>query len=479
MKGLPVFWAPIVLLICSCALDPQFKRPELSSHAAWSLSGTDIDAKGDFDDHWWHSFSDPGLNAQIKKLSDGNIDIKIANSHIEEARSLKKAYTAGLYPSIYFNGGAFSRTISQSGAELGYFDPIVLNEVKRNKILYETGFDTLWELDLFGQTKKMIEAQAAQVQRLEEEKQMIKLRLFAEVARKYFQLQHAKMQFHLMQSNRQLKKKIWNLLQKRYAIGESSAMELSQAHAEYEAVAASEPALQGDIRALTYHLAFLEGLEPPVLSKELNQMKPFLPGSLKPIPIGLRSDILRRRPDVRAAEQNLATAVAYWGIAVADLYPKFIFSANLNFQSVIFNALFDRASLATQIGPGFKFPFFQGGRLRALVAEKKARAEELAWAYKKIILSALTEAETALARYQAQADKIKYIKRQLDEEKEALRLVRLRSTMGQDHAIVLYHQEYRCNSVYSAYLKEKLALLIDAIYLYKALGGSWDKFETA
>ena len=289
--------------------------------------------------------------------------------------------------------------------------------------LYQAGFDATWELDLFGRVRRGVEAANAQVQASVEGRRGVLLSLLGEVARNYVELRGGQRQLALAKDNLGVQQQSLDLVRQRLAQGLTNQLDVARAEAQVATTAAQLPALQLRVSQTVHRLGTLLGRQPPALSAELGEPEP-IPPVPDLVPVGLPADLLRRRPDVRQAERQLAAATATVGVATADLFPRVTINGSIGLQSIEPGNLFEYASRYYSIGPSISLPIFDGGRRRAQVRVQQARRDQAFYQYQQTVLDSLREVEDALVGYDKEQERRNSLEAAVAANQQAVRLAR-------------------------------------------------------
>ena len=241
--------------------------------------------------------------------------------------------------------------------------------------LYNASFDAAWELDIFGGTRRAVEAANAEIGAAEFGQRDVLVSLLAEVARNYIGARAYQQRLAITRQNIQVQQEILNLTSNRFQNGLSSDLDVQQATALLTATEAEVPSLETGFDQSVHHLAVLLGQQPGALLDEMSAEKP-IPLTPPAVPVGLPSDLLQRRPDVQRAERELAAATARIGVAKADLFPKFSLTGIAGLQSISAGNWFDYASRYWSAGPTVQWEIFEAGSIRANVRVQNARQEQ-------------------------------------------------------------------------------------------------------
>ncbi len=473
-------------------------------------------------DQWWQPLNDPMLDALIAESIDGNLDLQVAAYRVLEARFLRRVAVADLLPQINSGGGysysgsslnarkptpsaglakqVASSTLGSlsslaSGLAGGTADvggtssnPLVsglvrgvvsklqkeLNEVStsRDANLFQSGFDASWEIDIFGGLRRSVQAAEADIEVTQENLYAIAITLVSEVARNYIEARGYQKRLAVLRQNIGTQQETLELTRVRFKTGLTNELDVAQAATQLATTRSSVPTLEILHNQSIHRLAVLLGLPPGALLERMNAEAP-IPTAPPAVPLGLPSELLRRRPDIRQAERTVAAETARIGVAVAQLYPRFSITGSFGSQTYDMQRFLDGNSLFWSVGPSFSWPIFQGGRLRANVKVTEARQMQALIQYRITILTALEEVENTLVAYRQ--DQLRY--QSLQDAVTASHLAvdlstdRYRNGLA-DFLSVLESQR----SLYLAQdqlIASEADVVADYIALNKALGGGW------
>jgi NodT family efflux transporter outer membrane factor (OMF) lipoprotein len=425
--------------------------------------------------HWWKTFNDPVLDQLIERAIDSNKELRIAESRVFEARARRGIVAADGYPNVNAEA-SYSRYQNSSNVTTSTRDTKSERSSSRKtppRNLFTVGFDASWEIDIFGGVRRGVEAAEADISAAEEDRRGVLVSLLAEVARNYIQVRSDQRRVAITQENIAAQRKTVEVTEARFEAGLSTELDVAQAQAQLASTEARVPLLESSSRQAMHQLAILLGEEPGALLETLSEPAR-IPVGPESAPVGLPSELLKRRPDIRRAERELAAATARIGEAKADLFPKFALVGALGSQSMGFRDLTLSGSRIWAYGPSVKWPVFDAGRIRARVAERDARRQEALIRYEQTILAALKDVEDALVAHAKERS-----------SREARILAEQASERAYQIAGELYAQGLKdfLNvlisqlALYSA--QDSLAVSDQAVAtfmvsLFKALGGGWD-----
>ncbi len=343
----------------------------------------------------------------------------------------------------------------------------------RQRNLFQAGFDATWELDIFGGVRRSSEAGEADLAASEESRRAALVTLVSEVALDYVQLRGSQRRLAIAHENIAAQQDTVALTQARYKAGFTNELDVAQAQAQLATTRSQVPLLETAIRQAIYQLSVLLGEPPDALVAELEQEAP-LPVTPLEVPVGLPSDLLRRRPDIRATERQLAAATARIGVATADLFPKFSLTGSFGTQTADMRHFLDSKSLFWSIGPAVSWPIWDAGRIRANIEVQNARQEEALVTYEQTVLTAFQDVESALVsytnekvRHQSLADAVKWNQQanDLSNELYSRGLAAFLNVLVSQQALYASQDQL---------VQSETTAITNLISLYKALGGGWD-----
>jgi NodT family efflux transporter outer membrane factor (OMF) lipoprotein len=477
--------------LAGCSVGPDFTPPTADTPAAWSpgsnTAGAKVSQAEPDSAAWWTNFNDPELTSLIARARDANPNVQQAELRIQEARAQLKVVDARNLPTASFDS-SYARTYLSPNGSLSLFGggggetatqaasggiPATVVPFKLPPFdLFQTGFDASWEIDLFGRVRRAEESAGAQAQALVEDRDDALVSVYAEIARTYMQLRGDQRLIRITQDNLKAQESAYNLTHAQAEGGETSNLDVESASAEVQTTRAQLPVLEDDETHAINALSLLLGLEPDALRQELDTAKP-LPPTPPSVPIGLPSDLARRRPDIRRAEAELHVATANIGVATADLYPRLTMSGSFGLQAIRFNKLGDWASKFYDFGPALSIPIFNGTTY-ANISVQEVRQKEAALTYRTTVLSALHDVENAVSSYGAQQARLRALKLAAEANLHSLNLAQQRYKAGLSSFLDVLDAERRLYASQTGVANSEVAIETNLIALYKALGGGWD-----
>lgn len=458
-----------VLLLAGCEIGPDYERPKIDISENWSEK---INQSAPFseDIKWWKNFNDPILTALIHAATESNLDLKVSEAKIAQSRSLVKSAEAGLFPQFSLSGALTHRQNSRNA----YTSP-QQSLGKRFYDLYRGELDTSWEIDLFGRLRRAEESAVASLDLSISDAHGVFLALIADIAQNYITLRSTQQQLRLAQKSYEKLDKLYRLNQDLQTSGLRTDLAVSQAQASRDAAYAKIFPLQATIQLLIHQLSILLGQEPNHLVKRLEEAKE-IPTPPSSIYVGLPSELLERRPDIRSAEEQLKLKTAEIGIAIGDLFPKFTLTGSFGYESLKSSNLFQPRSGFFSFGPGVSYTLFDFGRIRANIESAEALKDQAFHTYKKTVLVALKDVEDSLVKLGKEILHFEHLSLSASSSKAAANLSLKRHQTGLSTFLDVLTAEtaYYDNELNKILSQESVAL--NAVGLFKAVGGGWQSF---
>jgi NodT family efflux transporter outer membrane factor (OMF) lipoprotein len=481
--------ALVVLGGCT-SLGPDFTRPGWTGPGGWfgddkARAPVSVTVEAPIDPDWWTLFKDPTLTALEQRVAEENLDVGIAALRIEESRAQYDNAVAAGIPNINGNAsyarqkassiGTFANAPNPLGASgaLGANPGAVGSRDLNAFDVFQVGFDASWELDLWGKIRRSVEAAGTTTVATEEARRGVLLTSLAEVARDYITLRGVQTDLRIARDNARIAQDSLKLTRQRAAGGMTTLLDVANAQAQLSSTLADIPLLEQQEAQLINALSLLLGLPPNGLRAQL-----IAPRNVPPVPplvpIGLPSELARRRPDVREAEARLHAATANIGVARAAFYPSVTLSGSVGLQAIQFAPLFGLAGRQYAFGPGVTVPIFENGQLKATLHLIEAQQKEAALNYQQIVLRALHEVDNALTAYRSEQSRRQQLIEAVAGSHRALDLATARYAQGvTDFLTVLDAQ--RTLLINELRLSDSTTTVsANLVVLYKALGGGWE-----
>lgn len=457
--------------LTACTVGPNYRRPELPTPPAYLQASTASVSAGDATlERWWVRFQDPVLQGLIEQALAGNTDLQTAASRVHEARLQEIIAYSGEYPSVSAmanvaavrtNASGSSASASRSGFSL----PSALN-------LFAVGFDASWEIDLFGGTRRALEAARANTEAAIWARRDGEVSLSAEVANDYLTLRGLQRRIVLEQQEIQHQRDLFTLIRQRRETGFVTQLNVNQQTGAVQSAMAQIPVLQAQAQGEIDALGVLLGQEPEALENRLATAAT-LPPVPPALPPGLPSELLRRRPDIREAERRLAASNAQIGEQIASLYPKVNLIAFPAFASTSIDELFSSKSLLGAAVGMLTEPLFDAGKRRASVDIAREETAQAVQSYRKAVLSALRDVEDALSRYRAEQESHAALEQSVAATRNSLGIAEDQYKTGFVTFVDVLQAQSALLNLQDQLTQSDARLLTDLVALYKALGGGW------
>jgi NodT family efflux transporter outer membrane factor (OMF) lipoprotein len=460
-------WAallPLLVLWGCAAVGPDYTPPVTEVPPHWQAAMDEglmpVPADPETLANWWRAFDDPVLTSLIERGVTGNLDLQAAGARVREARARRGFSQAGYYPAIDASG-AYTRSRGSDASGAG-----------RTTDFYSVGLDAGWELDVFGGTRRTVEAADADLAASYEDMSHVLVTLLAEVALNYVDVRTLQARIAVAEANAQAQEETWRLARSRYEAGLTDELAVQSAYYNLAGTRAQIPLLRTALEGARNRLAVLTGEAPGAVRPELMDIGgiPVPPPS---VAVGVPADAIRQRPDVRRAERQLAAQTARIGVATADLYPRFTLLGAIGYDALALGDLLDSTSLAWRLGPRISWRLFDGGAIRRNIEIRSALQEQALTQYQATILASLEEAENAMTAYVGEQLRRERLIEATEAAQAAFQLARDQYEAGlMDFTTVLIAQRSLL-SFQDQLAQSEGAVTINLVRLYKAMGGGW------
>jgi multidrug efflux pump len=454
---------PCLLGLSGCMVGPDYKRPQMQVPVAFANQSQEGMAMDGVETLWWRGFHDNTLNQLVAQALAHNHDLRVATARVREARALRSETAFDRYPTVTTQAAYTRQRASEALAPTG----------NRNVDLYDVGFDASWELDFFGRVRRSIEASSAAVEAAEASRQDVIVSLLAEVARNYFELRGAQNRLAVARRNATNQQQTLDLTLALLEGGRGTELDTSRAEAQLTSTLASIPPLETIIKQTMYRLGVLIGQQPTVVEPELSEPMP-LPALPVLVALGRPDDLLRRRPDIRVTERNLAAATAEVGVVTADLFPRVTLTGSVAVQATSFVGLFKGGSDTFAIGPNIFWAAFDLGRVRARIRAADARTEAALAQYEQRVLLALEETETTLVNFTRQQVRRDLLQASAQASQKAQDLARQRYQFGVADFLTVLDAERTLLEAQDRLADSETLTATALVAVYKAIGGGWE-----
>lgn len=454
--------AVLGLGLTGCAVGPDYREPASTLPAAWTQAASSPDAAPPAapapDPAWWRRFDDPLLDSLVERALAANTDLRIAGARLRAARASNAQAEAALWPTVNAYGSA---TRSSDGGRSAVSS-------------YGLGFDAGWEIDLFGGLRRGVEAADADAESSAATLAATQVTLVAEVARDYVLLRGYQRRLVITRANLDNQAQTLQLTEWRAQAGLVGQLDVEQARANLEQTRAQLPLLQDAATQTRHALAVLLNESPQATAARLAAApEAGIPGIGEQPLLGVPADLLRRRPDIVAAERSLAAATARIGVAEAARYPSFTLAGTLGLQGAALSALSGSGAATRLIAGSLTAPIFDAGRLREQVVIQTAAQEQALAVYEAALVGALRDVENARAALANGRERGDALAQAVQAARNAALLASFRYRSGLVDFQTVLDTERSVRTLEDSQASTQADTTIAMIQLYKALGGGW------
>jgi outer membrane protein, multidrug efflux system len=462
-----------VLTLAGCTVGPNYTPPKMempSDFASASPEGGALStANTQADDaalaQWWTSFNDPILASLVERAVKTNLDVRLAEARIREARALRGVAESDLVPSVDATGGASRSRGSENDGQPASF--------AEERASFRAGIEAGWEIDVFGRVRRSVQAARADVQATEEDRRAVLVSLVAEVARTYLDLRTFQQRQLVSDRNIETQSESVELTQSRLTAGIAAELEVAQSAAQLAFRRSQRPPLSAGERAAVHRLGVLLGQWPGSLREELAAKGEIPRVSEQVIGVGLPSDLLRRRPDVRQAERRIAAATARIGVATADLFPRFSLTGAFGLASEELDPFLDLSSRTWSIGPSLRWNIFDAGRIRRTIDAAGEREKQALLVYERTVLGSLEDVENSLTNLASEQLRTRALEDAVVANRRAVQLADERYRAGLGDFLNVLESQRQLYDTEDQLVVSQSSVSRSLIGLYLALGGGW------
>ncbi len=464
------FLAPVVsaLALAACTtVGPNYSSPEVRAPAQAPFVGASSPAfTGDQPSGpWWTLFADPVLDGLVREALTNNTDLRVAAANLARSRAALREIRGDQLPSTTVGGSA--STSRQSGAAIGAPGGATTSE------LFDVGLDVGYQIDLFGRIRRGVEAGRADVGAVQAAFDLSRITVAAETTRAYADACAAGSQLEVARRSVAVQQRTFDLTRRQVQGGRGTPLESGQAAQLLEQTRAQLPTLESDRRTALYRLSVLTGRPPAEFPAVVaNCVSP--PALSRPIPIGDGTTLLRRRPDIRAAERRLAAATARIGVATAELYPSISLGGSIGSTAASLGNLVSGDGFRYSLGPLISWSFPNRRVARARIAGAQALTDAALADFDGTWLNALQETESSLTRYTNERTRVETLRRARAGGQQAARIARLRYQAGREDFQIVLEAERRLSEVEAQLAQSEAQLSDNLVNLFLALGGGWE-----
>lgn len=488
----------VVLAAPGCTMGPNFSSMVPDLPDSWTGRTTAASAAArsrpvpePVDPQWWSVFGDPMLTSLAGRVAKENLDVEVAAIRLAESRTQRGVAASALFPSVngnasytreqqsakgassLFGGGSSGTRSNRLGGRTGGVLSQGASKINDPFDLFQYGADASWELDLWGRVRRSVESANAAVTQSAETQRDVLVSMVAELARDYVNLRGVQDSLRITRENLGTARETAQLSRIRSQGGLATDLDVTSADAQVAQTESELPPLEQQEAAMINAIGFLLG-QPPGAMAELHTAQP-PPLAPVRVPVGLPSELARRRPDIREADAKLHGATADIGTAEADFYPRVTLSGSFAFQALQFKNLGDFASRTYGLGPSISVPIFEGGKLRSTLELRKLQQREAAVSFRRTVLQAWREIDDAMQAYNAEQRRGERIAVQVSSSQRTLSLARSRYTQGLSDYLEVLTAQRNLLQAQSNLASSKATTNANLVTLYRALGGGWEQ----
>ncbi len=465
------------LPLSGCMVGPDYTPPDTQMPGSYAelanAAGAGLDASSTEEATWWRRFGDAELASLVERAVAANNNVKVAEARVRQARSAREVARSFLFPRI--GVGASILRFRGSNALLD------LPDASLEGNLFQLGFDAEWTVDLWGGTRRLVESAAAEEEGAASRRRGVVLMIAAETARAYMELRGAQRELEVAHATLDSQNQTLAVTQERSTNGLASELEVVRARTEAEGTAAEIPPIEQAIREYIHVLSTLLALEPTSLSDELSSPAG-IPAVPERVAVGVPSDLLRRRPDIQAAERHIASSTAMVGVATAQLFPQMVLGVSGGFASRKGGDLFNGNSSSNSstyylAGPSVNWEIFDAGRRRATIKHSEAEVDAAKAVYEDTVLGAFREVESALVAVDRSRARVADLELLAASAHEALTIAQGDYRNGLLDQLNVLDAQRQASRADMLLVQGRVALTVNVVRLYKALGGGWEFAE--
>ncbi|QGM97550.1 efflux transporter outer membrane subunit [Methylocystis parvus] len=457
----------LALALGGCAVGPDFNPPEAALQDNWIEKGDKRVANKEIKSDWWRTFHDPTLDRLVHLAAEQNLPVQIAGLRILEARAQLGIAIGQLFPQDQGGSGAATwNKISEQAANKANLPKHAFGD-------FSIGFDATWEIDFWGRYRRGVEAADASMMRTIADYDNALVSLTAEVARTYVTIRTFEVLLEIAQENVRLQKDGLQIAEARFRAGATSELDVAQQKALLQNTIASIPELQTGLQQAKNALSVLLGQPPGGIEKCLHGAQK-IPSASPRVSVGVPAELLRRRPDIRAAEMNAAAESARIGIAESDLYPRFFLFGDIGVQASDLGKIFAPGSLFLTAGPSFRWSILNYGRIANNIRAQDARLQQALVNYQDIVIKAAREAEDALIAFLKGQQRAAALQKSVEAAQRAVELSFIQYREGAENFQRVLDAQTRLLDERNRLAETRSSIATNLVALYKALGGGWE-----
>lgn len=458
-------WTGVMLTALSgCAVGPNYVRPRTSVARRFPAAGPKAYSSKGIQIAFWRQFHDPILDRLVRQSLVANYSLRIALGRLLQSRALRDQARFKLAPIVTASGGYSKQRVAAAENPFG---------VAYTTSDYNIGFDAVWELDFFGAVRRAIQARNAALERQVANLHDAQVSVIADVARSYFKLRGAQSELAVARANVRIERQALALTRAQLAAGSGTELDVARAKAQLSTTLASIAPLEAALSRSMHRLSVLIGRQPDALAGLLSTPHK-LPRLPRIVPVGTPAQLLRRRPDIRAAELNLAESTDLVGVAIANLFPKVTFTGNIGYSAASLSGFGAAAARSYSLGPGISWPALDLWRVREQIAGARAGEVVALDEYRQTVLHALEQTEDALVSHARDRQQLHNADEAAKASALAARLATVRYRGGLVGFLPVLDAERTELQAEDALAADRTATATSLVAVYQALGGGWE-----
>ncbi len=459
--------AALVAALAGCKAGPNYIRPAACVSEAWSYElQREVNADRQVDSQWWRGFQDPVLDSLIQQSLQQNLTLQEAAALIFETRAQRSVARGGLFPDFYSETNYQRIKVSNNGTAFGF------NLNRPPFDFWRSGFDMSWEVNLFGAVRRSIEAANADIDAAVENRRDIMVTLLGDVAANYVQLRVLQARYEFANQNATLQKQTLDIAQAKLDQDLASSLDPLQAATNWRQTRPALPVFERDQQLVLNRLCVLQSRPVYNLMDQVGYT-PQIPRPPANVAVGIPADLVRRRPDIRRAERELAAQSARIGIATADLYPRLSIAGVFTYDTTAIRQWIVTDSIAYRVSPILRWNLLSFGRVRGNIDVQDARYQQAVARYCQVVVTAIEEVESSIASFTLNRDQADELEKAVEAARDAAELAELRYIEGLTSFEALLIAQRQLTTLQDELVQATGSVTLSLIALYKALGGGW------
>jgi len=456
----------VAWLEAGCSVGPNYHPPQTATPTNFLQGANPAYSTNEPIAAWWRNFGDAELDRLTDRAISSNLDLRIATANLLQARALRLGAKADFLPTVDAAAG-YSNIVFSDTQLFGFPGP-------RRQNYYEAGFDATWELDIFGRLRRAYQSSTASMEAAAATRRDVQVSLVGEVARNYFELRGAQNELSVLRGNADNQRETLKITLARLEAGRGTELDVARARAQLNNTLADIPPLEATAAHAVHRLGVLTGQQPEALADELRDPQP-IPALPPLVAIGNPAELLRRRPDVRAAERNLAAATASIGVAVADLFPRVTFNGAIGVSAETISGLGKAGSDYRSFGPAISWEALDYGHVRSRIKAAGAVADAQMAQYQKTVLTSLEETENALVDFGRTRSRQEFLAESVKASQAAANLAHIQYDNGATDFLTVLDAERVMLESQDQLAQTETQTAIALVAVYKSLGGGWEQ----